>query len=288
MKKKPHRRSRVARAPLGAAVLLLVAAVVTVPAGCDIMRRDMVRVSGSTTVLPLAQEGADMFMGNNPGERVMVQGGGSSVGVAQLKQGIVTIACTSRELKPGEDDGTFVDFKVALDIIDIIVNPGNPVQDLNGEQVEGIFTGEITNWSEVGGDDAPIVVVVRDQASGTRQMFDEKALGKRPCIDSAIECNSNGIVRETVGATSNAVGYVSYGYVNDDVKPVRYNGVPPEVEPATDGSYPLARYLHMFTRGEPEGRTRDYLDFIMSEEFQQDVVAQEYIPVSNLRGEKRE
>ncbi len=145
----------------------------------------------------------------------MVQGGGSSVGVAQLKQGIVSIACTSRELKPGEDDGTFVDFKIALDIIAIVVHPGNPVDDLSKDQVRGIFTGAVTNWSEVGGEDKPIVVVVRDQASGTRQMFDEKALGKQPCIDSAIECNSNGIVRETVGATPNAVGYVSYGYVND-------------------------------------------------------------------------
>ncbi len=223
-----------------------------------------------------------MFMENSPGERVVVQGGGSSVGIAQLKQGIVNIACSSRELKPGEDDGTFVDFKVALDIIDIVVNPKNGIDDLSKDQVRGIFTGEITNWSEVGGPDADIVVVVRDQASGTRQMFDEKALNKQTAVNSAIECNSNGIVRETVAATPNAVGYVSLGYVNDSVKPVSLDGVPPEVEPAKDGSYPLARFLHMFTRGEPEGRVKEYLDFILSEDFQNDVVSQEYIPVIGL------
>jgi phosphate transport system substrate-binding protein len=263
------------------ALSLVVALLLTTP-GCFLMRQNMVRVSGSTTVLPLSQQAADIFMQQNPGERVLVLGGGSSVGVAQLKEGIVDIACTSRDLKPGEDDGTFVDYKIALDIIDLVVNPKNKVEDLDKDQVKGIFTGTITNWAEVGGEDAPIVVVVRDQASGTRQMFDEKALGKQPSIASAIECNSNGIVRETVAATSNAIGYVSFGYVNDSVRPIMYNGVPPEVGPAKDGSYPLARFLHMFTRGEPEGRVKDYLDFVMSEDFQLNVVSNEYIPVWGL------
>ncbi len=146
---------------------------------------------------------------------------------------------------------------MALDVIAIVVNPDNGVEGLSRKQVGDIFTGAVTNWSEVGGADKPIVVVVRDQASGTRQMFDDKALAEgTSCIDSAIECNSNGIVRETVAATDNAIGYVSLGFVNENVKSVDYNGVPAGKETASDGSYPLSRYLHMFTRGEPEGGSR--------------------------------
>jgi phosphate transport system substrate-binding protein len=280
VKKKNAQRSRPTRTLLAAAALLLAAALIPVSSGCFMVDKNMVRISGSTTLLTTAQEAADLFMDRTPGQKVLVQGGGSSVGVVQLKEGLVNIACTSRELKEGEDDGTFVDFKVALDVIAIVVNPDNGIEGLGKEQVKGIFTGEITNWSEVGGEDKRIVVVVRDQASGTRQMFDEKALGKGvSCIDSAIECNSNGIVRETVAATGNAIGYVSLGFVNTDVKAVDYDGVPPAKDTAKDGSYPLSRYLHMFTRGEPEGRVKDYLDLVMSEEFQQTVVAREYIPV---------
>lgn len=281
MRRNGFSHALISRGLYPAMVLSLVVVLLSTLPGCFLMRK-MVRASGSTTVLPLAQQAADMFMQQNPGERVLVLGGGSSVGVAQLKEGIVNIACSSRDLKPGEDDGTFVDYKVALDIIDIVVNPKNGIDDLSKDQIQGIFTGAITNWSEVGGDDAPIVVVVRDQASGTRQMFDEKALGKQPSIASAIECNSNGIVRETVAATSNAIGYISFGYVNDSIKPIMYNGISPEVGPAKDGSYPLARFLHMFTRGEPEGRVKEYLDFIMSEDFQLNVVSKEYIPVWGL------
>jgi phosphate transport system substrate-binding protein len=281
LKIKVSSNSRPARTAFAAAAALLLA-VMLIPAstGCFMVDQNMVRISGSTTLLPTAQEGADLFMERNPGEKVLVQGGGSSVGVSQLKQGLVNIACTSRELKEGEDDGTFVDYKVALDVIAIVINPSNGVTGLSREQVKGIFTGELTNWSEVGGADKPIVVVVRDQASGTRQMFDEKALGEGvSCINSAIECNSNGIVRETVAATDNAIGYVSPGFVNADVKSVDYNGVPPAKDTARDGSYPLSRFLHMFTRGQPEGRVKDYLDLVMSEEFQLSVVAREYIPV---------
>ena len=105
----------------------------------------------------------------------MVQGGGSSVGIAQLGQGIVNIACSSREgSNPAQDDGTFVDFKVALDIIDIVVNPKNGIDDLSKDQVRGIFTGGDYQLVGGGGKDADIVVVVRDEASGTRQMFDER------------------------------------------------------------------------------------------------------------------
>jgi phosphate transport system substrate-binding protein len=239
----------------------------------------VVRISGSTTLLPLAQEGADRFMDLYGDKTVLVQGGWSSVGIAQVKEGIVDIANSSRDLKPEEDDGRLQDYPIALDVIVIVVHPGVPVSDLSSEQVKGIFTGGITNWREVGGADESILVVVRDRASGTREMFDKEALEDEDVVGSAIESNSNGIVRETIAATPNSIGYVSIGYVNATIEPLSYDGVVPTTDNALDGSYALSRFLHMYTYGEPTQSAREFIDYMLSEEFQLGVVAEEYIPV---------
>lgn len=239
----------------------------------------MVRVAGSTTVLPLAQEAATRFMDVHGGTNILVQGGGSSVGISQLQEGIIDIANSSRNLNSDEDPGRFIDNRIALDVIAIVVNPRVQVSNLSRDEVKGIFTGTITRWSEVGGEDEAIVVVVRDQASGTRQMFDQIALEKEDAAASAIECNSNGIIRETVAATPNSIGYLSLGYVNATIKAVGYDGVTASEETAKDNTYPLSRYLHMLTSREPRQTAREYIDYVLSEEFQTQVVAQEYIPV---------
>lgn len=248
-----------------------------------------VKVSGSTTVLPLSQEAATEFTDENPGANVEVQGGGSSVGISQLAEGIVDIGNSSRELKGEEAGKGLVDHRIAFDIIAIVANPSLPIDDLTSTQVKDIFTGRVTDWKEVGGPDGEIVVVVRDQASGTREMFDEKALGSTKdhpveSTASAIECASNGVVRETVGTTKGAIGYLSFGYINKLVKPVSYGGVPPDLENAKSGAYPMARFLHMFTKGEARGAARSYIDFVLSDKFQNDVVALEYIPVKQVVG----
>jgi phosphate transport system substrate-binding protein len=250
--------------------------------GCSVWGTNVVRISGSTTLLPLVQEGADRFMDIYGEKTVLVQGGGSSVGIAQVKEGIVDIANSSRDLKPEEDDGMMVDYPIALDVIVIVVHPDVAVDDLSVEQVKGIFTGEITNWQEVGGADEPILVVVRDRASGTREMFDKEALDNEEVVKSAIESNSNGIVRETVAATPNSIGYLSIGYVNESVKPLRYGGVVASNDSAKDGTYSLSRYLHMYTHGAPLPAAQEFIDYMLSEEFQLGVVAEEYIPVIDL------
>jgi len=266
-----------------AALLVLLSSLAVI--SCSVWGTNVVRVSGSTTLLPLVQEGADRFMDLHSGRTVLVQGGGSSVGVAQVKEGIVDIANSSRELKPEEDDGKLVDFPVALDVIVIVVHPGVSVNDLSREQVQDIFTGRVSNWSELGGADAPILVVVRDRASGTREMFDKEALEDEDVVASAIESNSNGIVRETVAATPNSIGYVSIGYVNESIRAVSYDGVAPTIDNAREGSYTLSRYLHMFMYGEPTGTAREFIDYMLSEDFQLEVVAQEYIPVYGMKDE---
>jgi len=249
-------------------------------AGCSLQRSGVIRVAGSTTVLPLAQEGADRFMDMRNGTNILVQGGGSSVGISQLKERIIDIAMSSRELTADESDGTIMDNRIALDVIALVVNPGLKIENLSKQEVKDIFTGNIRNWSEVGGEDAAIVVVVRDSASGTRQMFDQIALDKEQTISSAIECNSNGIVRETVGSTPDSIGYVSLGYVNSLIRAINYDGVVPSEQSGKDGSYPLSRYLHMFTGPNPKQLAQDFIAYVLSPDFQSQVVAQDYIPIS--------
>jgi phosphate transport system substrate-binding protein len=260
-------------------VTLILVPVLLACSGCNLQRSGVIRVAGSTTVLPLAQEAANRFMDMGGGRNVLVQGGGSSVGISQLQEGIIDIADASRELKPEEDNGNIVDNRIALDVIAIVVSPDVSVANLTKEQVQDVFTGAITNWSDVGGNDEPIVAVVRDQASGTRQMFDELALDKALSSASAIECNSNGIVRETVGNTPGSIGYISLGYVNSSIRAIDYDGVAPSEQTARDNSYPLSRYLHMFTSMNPRETTQEFIDYVLSPEFQEQVVSKEYIPI---------
>lgn len=285
------------RKSIRTAASMLLLALALAPAvsvtGCGTPResayRGTVKASGSTTLLPIAQEAAAQFTELNPATRVDIQGGGSSVGVTQLGQGVVELANSSRDLNPGEGEG-FVDFKVAFDVIVLVVNPTNPIKNLNDAQVKAIFTGEITNWKDVGGPDKEIVVVIRDQASGTREMFDKKALGATSdkqvfCVKSAIESASNGVVREVVATTGNAIGYISIGYINRRLKEVSFNGVAPTKENAASGKYTMARYLHMFTKGQPAGALKGYIDFVLSDRFQREIVATEYIPVKDVKGQ---
>jgi len=209
------------------------------------------------------------------------------VGITQVSQGVVDIGNSSRELTDEAKSLGLVDPKVALDIIVVIVHPDRGIDDLSADQVKGIFTGAITDWSQVGGAAAPVTVVVRDTASGTREMFDEKALGSTkddPVVlaSGAIEANSSGVIRQKVASTPNSIGYVSYGYLDDSVKALKYGGVEGALENAVDGTYPLSRYLHMFTRGEATGLAGDYLDYVLSTDFQDTVVSEEYIPMTEV------
>lgn len=244
-------------------------------------------LSGSTTVQPIAQEAADQFMKANPSANMTVQGGGSSVGITQVSEGSVNIGDSSRDLKDEEKNLGLVDHKVAFDVIVLIVNPDMSVNNLTADQVKGIFTGAITNWSQVGGPDGTITVVTRDSASGTREMFDEKALGSTKdnpvkLVAGAIEANSNGIMRQKVASTKGAAGYISYGYLDKSVKPLQFNGVAGNLQTGLDKTYPLSRYLHMFTKGDATGLTKAYIDFVLSPDFQNTTVSKEYIPMTKV------
>lgn len=236
-----------------------------------------ITIAGSTTVQPLAELFAEKFMTTHPNVRIAVQGGGSSTGVKSAGDGTVNIGAASREIKDDELT-TFPDLNViviARDGIAIVANADVTVDDLTIDQVRDIFSGAITNWNEVGGDDSAIVVISREEGSGTRAAFEEMVMGKDVLItDQAILQPSNGAIRSTVASTPSSVSFLSFGYLDDSVKTIAISGVQPTEEAAADGSYSIVRPLNMLTNGEPTGLTKAFLDYILSAEGQ-DLVAEE-------------
>ncbi len=243
------------------------------------------KISGSTTVLPIAQRAAEGYMKQYPNVDIQVSGGGSSVGIRSVGEGSVDIGMASRELKPSEKTSypNLVQHVIAKDGIAIIVNPDNPVSQLTIEQVKGIYNGTYTNWLDLGGNDLEIVVVGRDSASGTREFFWEHIMEKEGFRNDMLEMNSNGAVHDKVATTPGAVGYVGLGYVDEEVKGLRiWNNdewVEPTIMNVKNGKYPIARNLNMFTNGEPTGLMKDFIDFILSSEGQQIVEEEGFVSI---------
>ncbi len=239
-----------------------------------------ISVAGSTTVQPLTESLAEAYTAKNPNVQIDIQGGGSSVGVKSAGEGTVDIGQASREVKDSEKE-TYPNLKIyaiARDGIAMAAHPDASVDGLSKDEVRQIFAGEVTNWSDVGGSDANIVVVAREEGSGTRGAFEDMVMGESVIADTALLQPSNGAVKTTVSTTPNAVGFLSFGYLDDSVKALAVDGVEPTVANAVSGEYPVVRPLNMMTDGEPTGEVKDFLDFIMSDAGQQ-VVAEEYIPV---------
>jgi phosphate transport system substrate-binding protein len=243
-------------------------------------------VTGSTTVLPIAEKAAEAFMDANLEADVQVSGGGSSVGVQAVGEGTADIGMASRDLKDAEKEKYpgLVQHVVAKDGIAVIINPENAVESLTVEQVRQIYTGEITGWNEVGGSDAEIVVVGRDSASGTRGSFEDLVMDKQEFVPTMLEKNSNGAVQQTIAGTPGAIGYVGLGYVDDTVKGVEIDVdgtlVEPTVENVIAGTYPISRELNMFTDGEATGIAATFLEYILSDEGQAIVEEEGFVPVA--------
>jgi phosphate transport system substrate-binding protein len=240
-------------------------------------------LAGSTTVQPLAEVLAEAFMELNPDLVIEVQGGGSSVGVTSAGEGTVDIGMASRAIKSSEMD-TFPDlqvFTIARDGIAIVTNPGTELPSLSIAQVRDIFAGEITNFSEVGGPDAPITVVSREEGSGTRAAFEELVMEheeEKVITENALLQQSNGQVRTTVATTPNTIGYLSFGFLDESTQPVEIDGVAPTVDNVKNDSYPIARPLNMLTKGAPNDLAQAFLDFILSDAGQE-IVAEDYISI---------
>lgn len=275
-------------------VLLIVAALMVAVVGCggekpaeqgegggqQAAETTTITAAGSTSVQPLSEELAKAFMAKNENVVVNVQGGGSSQGVKAAAEGVAEIGAASRNLKEKEEAFGLTVHQVALDGIAIVVNPANEaLSDLTLDQVKQIFAGEVTNWKDVGGIDGEIRVVTRESGSGTRGAFEDMVMGDETKIfDKAITQNSNGGVRTAVANDEAAIGYVSFGYINDEVKSIYIEGVEATMDNVLNGSYKVSRPFNYMTDGEPQGATKDFIDFVLSSEGQE-IVAKDYIPV---------
>ncbi len=240
-----------------------------------------ISLAGSTTVLPVAQAVAEVYMKNHANADIQISGGGSGVGVTTVSSGTADIGMLSRDLKSSEKEGhNFKEYIIGRDGIAIIAHPSNSVSALTLAQVKDIYQGKITNWKEVGGSDTTIVLVGRDSASGTREFFTEFVLNKEDAAKTMQELNSNGAVQQSVAQTPGAIGYVSLEYVDNTVKAFTIDGVKPSVATVIDGTYTINRPLLMITDGEPTGLAKSYLDFILSAEGQKILSDNGFVPVA--------
>lgn len=226
-------------------------------------------VNGSTSMEKMMNALGEKFMVENKDVSVEVQGSGSSEGITKAAEGTCDIGTSSRALKDEEktENADLVETTVAYDGIAVVVNSANPVTALTSEQIAKIFTGEITNWSEVGGNDAKIIVVLREAGSGTRDGFESTLDIADKCVGE-IEAKETGIVKSNVSSQENAIGYMSLGSVDDTLKALEVDGVAPTNETVVDGTYTISRPFVCVTKGEPDGLAKSFIDYILSDEGQ--------------------
>ena len=241
-----------------------------------------ISVAGSTTVQPLAEVLSEAFSAEYTEVEITVQGGGSSVGVKSAGDGTVDIGMASREVKDSEFEEFpgIVVHTIARDGIAIVVHPDVELAGLTTDQVRGIFSGEIADWSGVGGSGGAIIVVAREEGSGTRAAFEDMVMGESMITGNAVLQPSNGAVRTTVSTTPMSIGFLSFGYLDDTVSPLPIDGVLPSEESAGSGEYPVVRPLNMITLGEPGGPAAAWLEFILGPDGQAIVSDEGYIPVN--------
>jgi phosphate transport system substrate-binding protein len=244
-------------------------------------------IAGSTSVQPLSEELAAAFMAANPGVKIEIQGGGSGVGIKAAQEKIADFGSSSRELKDEEKATIANEYIIAKDGVAVILDPTNTVSDLTLDQVKQIFTGKITNWNEVGGADAPIVVVSREEGSGTRGAFVEiTKVSEKDAAGTAVDNTtkdalvqpSTGAVKQTVASTPNTIGYVSIGALDDTIKAIKVEGVDATEENVLAGDYKISRPFLYLSNTELTPAAQAFLDFILSAEGQA-IVAADFIPV---------
>ena len=240
-------------------------------------------IAGSTSVQPFAEKLAELYMVKHPNVVINVQGGGSTAGIRAAQTGIANIGASSRNLHP-EEKGLF-EIPIAYDGIAVIVNPKNPLENLSTETLRAIYAGKILNWRQLGGVDHRITTITREEGSGTRGAFEELVMEKLEIDPGCIVEDSNGAVRELVATDPYAIGYISLGLVNKQVKAIALNGVFPSVQAIKAKRYRFFRPFLFLTKKKPQGLTLQFICYVLSPEGQRTLAKEGLIPTSIIHGE---
>lgn len=228
---------------------------------------ERIDIVGSTSVQPVAEKLAEEYGINHSDVKINVQGGGSSLGIKTAHEGIADIGMSSKEL----DDSNKQDLKeyeIGRDGIVVVVNANNNVSDLTKDQLKGIFSGKITSWKDVGGSDNKINVVVREAGSGTLDAFEGIVMGDAKIKSDAIVQSSTEAVKQSVKQDENAIGFVSFAHLSNDVNTIKVGGISPTIETIADGSYELQRPFLFLVKGEPTGELKEFIEWTNGAEAQ--------------------
>ena len=249
------------------------------------------RIKGSDTMLPLSQKMAEEYLKANPKANVTVTGGGSGVGITALLEETTELAQLSRKIKFDEKNKlkakgkTAIEVIAAYDALAVIVHPSNKISELTREQLESIFTGKITNWKELGGDDLKIIPYARETSSGTYEFFKESVLKNKNYVNGIMSMPATGAIIQSVSQTKGAIGYVGLAYINKNIKTIHVSYdegktfVEPSVENAKNETYPIVRPLYYYYNSTAESKVKAFIDFILSEKGQKIVGEIGFIPV---------
>ena len=270
------------------ALLVVMASLVLTACG-EVVDEESITAVGSSALQPLVEAAGEQYSAENLGKFINVQGGGSGTGLSQIAAGAVDIGNSDifAEESDGIDASKLVDHRVAVVGITPIVTPGTGVTNVTLEELQGIFTGEITKWKELGGKDLPITVLNRSSGSGTRATFEKWVLEEGMKSIVSQEQESSGTVRQIVANTPGTISYVAFSYVNEDVEALSINGIEPTNENVNSNDWIIWSYEHMYTNGEPTGLTKDFMDYMLSDEIQDNLIgALGYIPIKDMEVER--
>lgn len=255
------------------------------------------KIKGSDTVLPVSQEAAENFMKSNAGAQVTVTGGGSGVGISSLLDGTTDIAMASRAIKFGEKMSLKKSGKdlrevvVAYDALAVVVNPSNPISHLTRTQLEAIFRGKVTNWSQVTdpvtgrrGPDLKIIVYSRETSSGTYEFFKTSVLREKNYMAGVLSMPATGAIIQSVSQTEGAIGYVGMAYINSHVKALRVsyddkNFIYPNMENGRKRLYPIIRELYYYYTADKQAKVTPFINYLLSDDGQRIVMNTGYVPV---------